>query len=136
MTLGTLAYGLARSGVAKDATDAAQEFDALAAHRFVSPYDRAVAHLALGRRAEALKWLEKAADVHSFWMSRLRFDPRLEPLRGEPRYRDGAGSAKTEADGGDPAEPARGCTSIAQAQPFLGIGTPSLWARRRPSLTP
>lgn len=35
MTLGTLAYGLARSGVAKDATDAAQEFDALAVHRFV-----------------------------------------------------------------------------------------------------
>ena len=56
--------------------------------RFVCPYEIATTYLALGERDEAIRWLEKAYQAHSICMIWLGVDPRLDPLRSEPRFED------------------------------------------------
>ena len=48
--------------------------------------DAAYIQIALGRRAQALAALERAVDQHSERMLWLRVDPRVDALRGEPRF--------------------------------------------------
>ena len=48
--------------------------------------DAAYIEIALGRRNEALTGLEQAIDQHSERMLWLRVDPRVDPLRGDPRF--------------------------------------------------
>lgn len=50
-------------------------------------YELALVHLALGEREQALAQLERAARDRSGWMAYLACDPRLAPLRDEPRFR-------------------------------------------------
>jgi len=49
-------------------------------------YEVALIHLGLGERDEALGWLERARARRSGWMAYLEVDPRLDPLRREPRF--------------------------------------------------
>ena len=35
---------------------------------------------------EAMHWLEKAFQERSGWMLHLKVDPRLDPLRSDPRF--------------------------------------------------
>ncbi len=53
---------------------------------YVSDYDVAVIYAGLGDRDQAFAWLEKAVEQHSFWLSWLKLDPRLDPLRSDPRF--------------------------------------------------
>ncbi|MEM8997016.1 MAG: hypothetical protein AAGF23_19690, partial [Acidobacteriota bacterium] len=52
-----------------------------------SPYDVAIALAAVGRGDEALDWLERSFEEREVDMLALATDPRLEAVRGEPRYR-------------------------------------------------
>ena len=54
--------------------------------RYISPYDIAVIHAGLGETATALEQLRLAYDDRSAWMVFLDVDPRLDGLRGEPRF--------------------------------------------------
>jgi len=54
--------------------------------RYVSPYDRALIHAALGERDAALADLQLAVEDRSAWLVFLGVDPRLDPLRGDPRF--------------------------------------------------
>ena len=49
-------------------------------------YELALIHLALGERESALERLELARERRSGWMAYLEVDPRLDPLRDEPRF--------------------------------------------------
>ena len=49
-------------------------------------YEIALIHLGLGEPDEALRWLERARIRRSGWMAYLGVDPRLDPLRAEPRF--------------------------------------------------
>ncbi len=42
----------------------------------------------LGQKDQALAWLEKAYQEHSFWMPFLKVHPHLDPLRSDPRFSD------------------------------------------------
>jgi DNA-binding winged helix-turn-helix (wHTH) protein/TolB-like protein/Flp pilus assembly protein TadD len=53
---------------------------------YVSDYDVAVIYAGLGDRDQAFNWLDKAVEQHSFWLSWLKLDPRLDPLRSDPRF--------------------------------------------------
>ncbi len=44
------------------------------------------AYLALGDKEQALAWLEKAGEAHSFMLIGLKVDPEFDPLREEPRF--------------------------------------------------
>jgi len=53
---------------------------------YVSDYDVAVIYAGLGDKDQAFGWLDKAVEQHSFWLSWLKLDPRLDPLRSDPRF--------------------------------------------------
>jgi hypothetical protein len=61
----------------------------LAGEKPVPSYEVAIAYVGLGRRDEALTWLERAYEERdSTWLVDMGIDPRLEPLRREPRFQD------------------------------------------------
>lgn len=53
-----------------------------------NPYMIAIVYAGLGEKDEAFKWLEKAFADYSLLPGPLRFDPRLEILRSDARYKD------------------------------------------------
>ena len=57
-----------------------------AAQSYVPSYYFAVVHAGLGQRDEALRYLERAYEERSTVLAYLRIDPRLAPLRNEPRF--------------------------------------------------
>jgi TolB-like protein/Flp pilus assembly protein TadD len=54
---------------------------------YVGPYMVATVYTALGKRDAAFSELEKAYKAHDFFLSRLKVDPFMDPLRDEPRYK-------------------------------------------------
>jgi TolB-like protein/DNA-binding SARP family transcriptional activator/Tfp pilus assembly protein PilF len=53
---------------------------------YVPSYEIAKVHLALGDRAEALRWLDRTVEERSHSRAFLRVDPQLAPLRSDPRF--------------------------------------------------
>jgi tetratricopeptide (TPR) repeat protein len=53
---------------------------------YVSPFDIAVVYVGLGDPAQAFAWLEKAFDERVRPMLSLKVNPRLDPLRSDPRF--------------------------------------------------
>ncbi|HKO98917.1 MAG TPA: winged helix-turn-helix domain-containing protein [Pyrinomonadaceae bacterium] len=53
-----------------------------------NPYIVAVVYAGLGEKDQAFEWLEKAFADYSLLPGPLRFDPRLDSLRDDPRYKD------------------------------------------------
>ena len=65
------------------------EFAAMGrAGKYVSPYATAGIHAWLGEKDEALLLLEAAYRERTHWMLWLRRDPRWNPLRDDPRFKD------------------------------------------------
>lgn len=58
------------------------------AGRYQSPYDVVLEHAALGQVEEALTWLERSFAERETDLIGLGVDPRLDPLRDTPRFRD------------------------------------------------
>lgn len=85
--LGVLAHAYALSGNRAEAIKIVEQMKALTKERYVSAYSLGLAHVGLGDKEEALRWLQKAYDDHAGadigW---IRVDPMLDPLRGDPRF--------------------------------------------------
>jgi hypothetical protein len=60
----------------------------MASRRYVSGYDIAVVHVGLGRPDEAIAWLERGYAERTHWMALMKVDPRLDPVRDQPRFVD------------------------------------------------
>jgi len=86
--LGALGHVYAVSGKLGDAENTLRKLDELSKHRYVSPYQKAVIYAGLGKKEEALKFLEKAYGERSLPPVSLRFDPRLNELRGDSRFQE------------------------------------------------
>jgi DNA-binding winged helix-turn-helix (wHTH) protein/TolB-like protein/tetratricopeptide (TPR) repeat protein len=78
------AYG--RAGRRQEALAVLSRLDDLARRRHVAPFQRAMIHVGLGDREQAFHFLHQAADQRSWYMSWLKVDPMLDPLRSDPRY--------------------------------------------------
>ena len=52
----------------------------------VDPAPLAWAHLGMGHREEALRWLEKAYGQHSNGMATLKVEPLYDPVRNDARF--------------------------------------------------
>ena len=72
----------------KQASEILQQLQRLSAKRHVSGYHFALIYAGLGDKENALHWLEEAYREHSTWILHLKVDPRLDPLRSDPRFQD------------------------------------------------
>jgi hypothetical protein len=53
-----------------------------------SPFDIALVYTALGDKDAMFTWLDKAMKDHSTWLVYSKWEPRLDPLRSDPRFQD------------------------------------------------
>jgi len=74
------------SGRPDDARDALRRLEDLAAERYVPAFEIALLHTVLGDADAAFGALERAVGEHYWRVLFLRVDPRLDPLRGDPRF--------------------------------------------------
>ena len=76
----------AKAGRHAKAVEIAKQLEARARHEYVSSYDLALLHLALGHPDEACAHLSKAHADHSSHLPFLNVDPRFDELRADPRF--------------------------------------------------
>jgi TolB-like protein/Flp pilus assembly protein TadD len=86
--LGGLAEIFAAAGYREEAEDTLGQLKTLSTQRYVSPYDVARIHAALGNKDEALRCLESGYRERSAFMIWLKTDPRFDDLRSDPRLGD------------------------------------------------
>jgi TolB-like protein/Flp pilus assembly protein TadD len=86
VALSFLAHAVALSGATRRAESLLEELADMSTRRYVSAYDIAVACLGLGRHDDAIAWLERGYTERTHWMALLKVDPRLDPLRADPRF--------------------------------------------------
>jgi TolB-like protein/DNA-binding winged helix-turn-helix (wHTH) protein/Tfp pilus assembly protein PilF len=84
--LAMIGYTYARAGKRPDAERALGELEMLSKQRFVPPNAMAIIHAALGNNDKALAFLEKDYDLRSSNIFELGVDPRMDGLRGDPRF--------------------------------------------------
>jgi Flp pilus assembly protein TadD len=85
-TMATLGYALAHGGKRAEAQQILREVESTARRGYVSPVALATLHIGLGEYARALDQAELALEERRGWLSYLRVNPMLDPLRGEPRF--------------------------------------------------
>jgi len=86
--VGSLGHAYAVSGKLAEAENTLRKFDELTRHKYVTPFQKALIYAGLGKKEEALKFLEKAYSERSLLPVVLRWDPRLNGLRGDPPFQD------------------------------------------------
>lgn len=57
-------------------------------NRYVSPFHLATVYASLGDRRRAYGWLEQAREQRDPWYIWLHVEPRLDPLRSDPKFED------------------------------------------------
>jgi Tfp pilus assembly protein PilF len=85
-TRAELGHAYAVAGKKEEALKIMDELKASSKETYVSPYDVAVIYVGLDQKDQAFDWLQKAYQ-ESFGIRYLN-DPRLDPLRSDPRFRD------------------------------------------------
>ena len=84
-----LGYGYAVAGRKDEARRCLRELQELGRERYVSSYDVAVILTGLGENDQAFVRLGDAYERRDGWLAFwLKVDPRLDPLRSDPRFQD------------------------------------------------
>lgn len=82
----SLAHAYAKAGETKKARETLAKLLEASARAHVSAYQTAVIYIALGDNKSGLTWLERAFDEQSAWIGYLKVDPRVDAVRGDPRF--------------------------------------------------
>jgi TolB-like protein/Flp pilus assembly protein TadD len=77
---------LALAGKRREALRILHELRDLAANRYVSPFEFASMHFALGDKVQGFEWLSKAFQDRCFELICIRVDPRMAALVNEPAF--------------------------------------------------
>lgn len=88
MKTASIAHMFARSGNPGAAQKILEDLLATTKTKYVSAYDIAVVYAGLDNQGQAFDWLNKGYQEHSGFMVYMNSDPRLQPLRGDPRFQD------------------------------------------------
>ena len=86
LDLSALGHVYARAGKHAEARKLLDEVKSQTAQNYFPSYDVAIIYVALGQKDEAFTWLEKAYEERYPWLIHLKVDPRLDPLRSDPRF--------------------------------------------------
>ncbi len=84
--LAGLAQAYALAGMKSDAQQVLHSLLDGTKPYYVSPYDIALIYTALGEKDTAFDWLNKAVAERSTWLVYSKWEPRLDPLRSDPRF--------------------------------------------------
>jgi eukaryotic-like serine/threonine-protein kinase len=87
-TWALLAYVYGRSGQATEAERALEELKQWSQNSKVDPQIFLAAYVGMGKKDEALTYLEKAYAAHSISLINLKVAPAYDPLRSEPRFQE------------------------------------------------
>jgi serine/threonine protein kinase/Tfp pilus assembly protein PilF len=85
-SLGELGRAYAMSGNRGEAQKLLAQLEEQWQRTHVGAYDAAIIHAALGDKDHAFTWLERAYEDRTFYMSGLKLDPAMDPLRSDPRF--------------------------------------------------
>jgi serine/threonine-protein kinase len=80
------AYTLARAGRHDEARQTLAYLETESMRRYVSPHAIAAVLIGLGEHDAAIEWLERAYREHDRALVWMNVHPRLDPLRGNPRF--------------------------------------------------
>jgi TolB-like protein/Tfp pilus assembly protein PilF len=83
---GALGRTLALAGKKKEALKTLGELHDLAAKQYVSPFELASLHFALGQVEPGFEWLTRAYQDRCYELVSIRVDPRFDSLRGHPMF--------------------------------------------------
>ncbi len=83
-----LAYSLAAAGRQSEAQRILHRLQEKSRHAFVPAYNFAIIHTALHQKDRALQNLQKAYDEKDWALMVLAVEPRLDPLRSDPRFQE------------------------------------------------
>jgi TolB-like protein/Flp pilus assembly protein TadD len=86
--LAGLGHAYALSGRRSDAEQILQSLLERTKRSYVSPFDIALIYSALGEKDTAFAWMTKAVAERSTWLVYSKWEPRLDPLRSDPRFQD------------------------------------------------
>jgi TolB-like protein/DNA-binding winged helix-turn-helix (wHTH) protein/Flp pilus assembly protein TadD len=86
--LRSLGHAYATAGRKGQAQQLLQELREDSAKRYVSPFAFALIYTGLGEKEQAFDWLEKAYQQRDPSLSTIGGDPRLDPLRADPRFQN------------------------------------------------
>jgi TolB-like protein len=86
--LGMLGEIYAAAGYEDEAQKSLEQLQVLSKQRYVTPYVVARIYNTLGKKDEALHWLETAYRERAEWMVLLKVDPCWDDLRPHPRFQD------------------------------------------------
>lgn len=81
-----LARSLAMSGKHKEAHQILKELQTLSEKRYVSPFELASVHFALGQEDVGFEWLKKAFQDRCFELISINVDPRFDSIKSDPRF--------------------------------------------------
>ncbi len=88
---GSLGRTLALAGKKKEALKTLSDLHDLAARQYVSPFELASLHFALGQAEPGFEWLTRAYQDRCYELVSIRVDPRFDSLRGHPMFASLAG---------------------------------------------
>lgn len=85
--LASLGHAYALGGRMSDAVRLRSELEERSKHAYVPPYWMATLCVGLRENDQAFRWLEKAYEERSGGLVWLGTDPRMDPIRSDPRFR-------------------------------------------------
>lgn len=83
-----LGHAYALAGQRREAEKVLQTLTDRARKSYVSPFDLALIQVALGEKDKAFALLDKAVAEHSTFLVYVKWEPRLDPLRSDPRFEE------------------------------------------------
>jgi serine/threonine protein kinase/tetratricopeptide (TPR) repeat protein len=86
--LGLRGHVYASAGRRAEAQRMLAELKDLSNRRYVAPFDIALVYAGLGEKRQALEWLERAYEDHSYRLTWIKCWPQFDSLRGDPRFQD------------------------------------------------
>jgi eukaryotic-like serine/threonine-protein kinase len=86
--ISSLGHAYAMAGEKEKVFEMLRKLQLQQATSYVDPYNFAILFAGLGDKDATFKWLEKGFAQHSQGITYLAVDPRLNPLRSDPRFLD------------------------------------------------
>ena len=86
--LAALGHAFAAAGKRKEADEVLAKLKEKGKHGYISPLDVAIIYTGLGDKEKALQWLQKAFEERSTFLIYSKWEPRLDPLRSDPQFRN------------------------------------------------